>query len=155
MEGHWGKDTHLLGFGVLTLQGKQFQDSESESSPNCSVEFCLSGISSRSPVVPFYPFWGEGSPTKTDYREKIWYPYSNLSTGGPSHFCCFPQSWQKIHQDATVLHATDIWEPRSSSREVRIWVPFFSVVYFSGGTLPTKNRGEKGRLAGDLGNSGR
>ena len=34
------------------------------------------------PVVPFYPFWGEGSPTKIDYRKK-WDPYSNLSTGGP------------------------------------------------------------------------
>ena len=22
------------------------------------------------PVVPFYPFWGEGSPTKIDYRKK-------------------------------------------------------------------------------------
>ena len=27
-------------------------------------------------------FLGEGSPTKIDYR-KSWYPYSNLSTGGP------------------------------------------------------------------------
>ena len=34
------------------------------------------------PVVPFYPFLGEGSPTKIDYRKKG-YPYSNLSTGGP------------------------------------------------------------------------
>ena len=25
---------------------------------------------SRSPVVPFYPFLGEGSPTKIDYRKK-------------------------------------------------------------------------------------
>ena len=33
--------------------------------------------------VPFYPFWGEGSPTKIDYRKKG-YLYSNLSTGGPS-----------------------------------------------------------------------
>ena len=24
----------------------------------------------RSPVVPFYPFWGEGSPTKIDHRKK-------------------------------------------------------------------------------------
>ena len=34
------------------------------------------------PVEPFYPFSGEGSPTKIDYRKKG-YPYSNLSTGGP------------------------------------------------------------------------
>ena len=34
------------------------------------------------PVVPFYPFFGEGSPTKIDYRKKgTGYPYSNLSTG--------------------------------------------------------------------------
>ena len=41
------------------------------------------------PVVPFCPFFGgEGSPTKIDDRErkkrKNGYPYSNLSTGGPS-----------------------------------------------------------------------
>ena len=35
------------------------------------------------PVVPFYPFLGEGSPTKIDYRKKG-YPYVNLSTKGPS-----------------------------------------------------------------------
>ena len=29
--------------------------------------------------MPFYPFLGEGSPTKIDYR-KSWYPYANLST---------------------------------------------------------------------------
>ena len=37
------------------------------------------------PVVPFYPFFGAGSPAKIDYRKKKWYPYSNLSlSGGPS-----------------------------------------------------------------------
>ena len=35
------------------------------------------------PVVPFYPFFGEGSPTKIDYRIKLVPSYSNLSTGGP------------------------------------------------------------------------
>ena len=41
--------------------------------------------------------------------------------------------------------------PRSSSREVRIRVPFFSVVYFSRGTFPPKRNGEKGhQLLGDL-----
>ena len=35
------------------------------------------------PLVRFLtPFLGEGSPTKTDHRQG-WYPYSNLSTGGP------------------------------------------------------------------------
>ena len=34
------------------------------------------------PVVPFYPVFGEGSPTKIDYRKKGC-SYSNLSTGGP------------------------------------------------------------------------
>ena len=43
-----------------------------------TFEFCL-GFA----VVPFYPFLGEGSPTKIDYRQKIGYPYSNLSAGGP------------------------------------------------------------------------
>ena len=28
------------------------------------------GTAPRSPVVPFYPFTGEGSPTKIDYRKK-------------------------------------------------------------------------------------
>ena len=40
------------------------------------------------PVVRFYPFLGEGSPTKIDYRKKGC-PYSNLSTGGPR--VCFPR----------------------------------------------------------------
>ena len=33
-------------------------------------------------VVPFYPFLGEGSPSKIGYR-RSWYPYSNVSAGGP------------------------------------------------------------------------
>ena len=37
----------------------------------------------RSPSSALYPFVGEGSPTKIDYR-KNGHPYSNLSTGGPS-----------------------------------------------------------------------
>ena len=37
---------------------------------------------------PFSPFFGwEDSPTKIDTREQSWYPYSNLSTGGPSWAC--------------------------------------------------------------------
>ena len=35
------------------------------------------------PVVPFFPlifFWGAGSPTKIDYRKKVGYPCSNLSS---------------------------------------------------------------------------
>ena len=35
--------------------------------------------------MPVYPCLGEGSPTKIDYRKRSWYPYSNLSTGGPSN----------------------------------------------------------------------
>ena len=36
------------------------------------------------PVLPFYPFWGQGSPTKIDYGKKLVPTYSNLSAGGPS-----------------------------------------------------------------------
>ena len=38
--------------------------------------------STRSPSSASLPFLGEGSPTKIDYSKK--YPYSSLSTGGPS-----------------------------------------------------------------------
>ena len=34
------------------------------------------------PVVPFYPFLGR-VPLLKQTAEKSWYPYSNLSTGGP------------------------------------------------------------------------
>ena len=40
------------------------------------------------PAVPFYPFLGDNSPTKIDKTEKRWYPYSNLSTGGPRNTYC-------------------------------------------------------------------
>ena len=44
------------------------------------------------PAVPFYPFVGEGSPTKIDHRKsKNKYPYSNLSTRGPSFIGSFGQ----------------------------------------------------------------
>ena len=36
------------------------------------------------PVVLFYLFFGEGSPTKIDKKERSGYPFSNLSTRGPS-----------------------------------------------------------------------
>ena len=36
----------------------------------------------RCPFTVTFFGW-EGSPTKIDYRKKSWYPYSNLSTGGP------------------------------------------------------------------------
>ena len=41
--------------------------------------------------MPFYPFWGEGSPTKIDYRKKRVPTCSNLSTGGPRPYllACF------------------------------------------------------------------
>ena len=38
-----------------------------------------------------YPFLGEGSPTEIDYRKKG-YPYSNLSTGGPSGWFLCPET---------------------------------------------------------------
>ena len=39
--------------------------------------------SARSPSSAHLSFFGEGSPTKTDYRKKKRYPYSIFSTGGP------------------------------------------------------------------------
>ena len=39
---------------------------------------------------------------------------------------------------------------RSSSREVRIRVPFFQDVYFSRGTLPTKKGVKKGTILDEL-----
>ena len=42
---------------------------------------------------------------------------------------------------------------RSSSREVRIRVPTFSVVYFSRGTPQKKNKSVQGHLAGGSGGS--
>ena len=56
--------------------------------------------------------------------------------------------WVKKLKDAE--ESDGLREPptRSSSREVRIRVPFlFSVVHFSRGTLP-KKRGEKGTTGG-------
>ena len=44
-------------------------------------EFFFGGLGL--PVVPFYPFLAEGSPTKLDCRKKG-HLYSILSTGGPS-----------------------------------------------------------------------
>ena len=46
----------------------------------CYICGCVLGPTS-SALLSF--FWGEGSPAKVDYRKKG-YPYSNLSTGGPS-----------------------------------------------------------------------
>ena len=47
----------------------------------------------------------------------------------------------------TLARKSKTSKSRSSSREVRTRVQFFSVVYFSRGTLPQK-RAEKGHLAG-------
>ena len=44
--------------------------------------FTPSGWLLGPPVVPFYLFLAEGSPTTIGYRKKR-YPYSILSTGGP------------------------------------------------------------------------
>ena len=47
--------------------------------PNFGHPLCLSTLDP--PVVPFYPFCGEGSPTKIDDRKTNRVPtYSNLST---------------------------------------------------------------------------
>ena len=49
------------------------------------MHFCLQEkLKLGPPVVPFYPFLGEGSPTKLDYRTKVGTLNPNLSTGGPS-----------------------------------------------------------------------
>ena len=45
----------------------------------CAEKAQLPHVKLGPPVVPFYPFLGEGSPTKI---EASWYAYSNLSTGG-------------------------------------------------------------------------
>ena len=38
----------------------------------------------RSPSSALLPFFGEGTPTKIDYKKiKSWYPYSSLSSGAP------------------------------------------------------------------------
>ena len=36
----------------------------------CCFTFALENVLLGPPVVPFYPFFGEGSPTKIDYRKK-------------------------------------------------------------------------------------
>ena len=59
------------------------------------------------PVAPFYPFFGEGSPTKIDYRKNK-YPYSILSTGGPSflsHDLIIPRLPSPAYAD--LIDATD------------------------------------------------
>ena len=37
----------------------------------CTLQTKTTGLSLGPPVVPFYPFLGEGSTTKTDYRKKL------------------------------------------------------------------------------------
>ena len=50
-------------------------------------------------VVPFSPlFWLGGSPIKIDDRKKKGYPFSNLSTGGPS---CSTFGWRGFHERRT------------------------------------------------------
>ena len=52
--------------------------------PWLQVSEWVDGFYLRPTVVRFYLFFGEGSPTIIDYRRKG-YPYSKLSTGGPSY----------------------------------------------------------------------
>ena len=60
----------------------------------------------------------------------------------PSKYTSFGFPWGKPNQKTAWLLGT----PRSSSGEVRIRVPFFSVVYFSRGTLPQKRHGKRALL---------
>ena len=46
------------------------------------LDWRLLGPPARCQLLSFL-FWGQGSPTKKDKKEKKGYPYSNLSTGGP------------------------------------------------------------------------
>ena len=62
----------------LQTQGLSFQGSESVTkmtveSHHAMGTVCHTGRTSEwigPPVMPFYPFLGEGSPTKIDYRKK-------------------------------------------------------------------------------------
>ena len=63
----------------------------------------------------------EGAPEKKRPRIKLGVPM----------YCGCLAGVHEGHGKKTII-------ARSSSREVRIWVPFFSVVYFSRGTLPPK-----------------
>ena len=60
--------------------------------------------------MPFYPFFGEGSPSKIDYRrKKSWYPYSNLlnlEDLGVKHL--IPHSQQNPPHDGNVGRAAGI-----------------------------------------------
>ena len=46
-----------------------------------------------SPVVPFYPFLGEGSPTKVDYRKKGTLIVTSLLAELGVHMCVRVRSW--------------------------------------------------------------
>ena len=65
---------------------------------------------SRSPSSALLPtFLGEGSPTKIDWTtEKGWYPYSNLSTGGPS-LCVAPKT--RLIQARPSVHVATVRPP--------------------------------------------
>ena len=54
------------------------------------VSFAIRKHSLGPPVVAFYLFFWEGSPSKIDYQKIIGYPCSNLSTAGPSSNCNYP-----------------------------------------------------------------
>ena len=64
----------------------------------------IAGNPARFPSSALLPFFAEGSLTKMDYRKRVpfMYPYSNLSTGGPSllkwTFGCFADRGHNIIQ---------------------------------------------------------
>ena len=98
-------------------------------------------------VVPVYPFLGEGSPTKIDHRKRG-YPYSNLSTGGPSATplpaCAFRTCQELVNQLAVADQATEFLPgnlracPSESPARVAAWFPFECVCFFRGWVLLLK-----------------
>ena len=63
-------------------------------------------------------------------------------------FCKSVQNTHSYNCPNTGLLFVQQWKSRSSSREVRIRLSTFSVVYFRRGTLPSKKETVKGHLAG-------
>ena len=61
------------GVRPLSQEGLQLMDFPPPSWTTPLSPFLFGGrlrLNLGPPVVPFYPFWGEGSPTKIDYRKK-------------------------------------------------------------------------------------
>ena len=54
-----------FSWGEIRTRGAVFNAVGVQQPPQCCQVLCLGP-----PIVPFYPFLGEGSPTKTNYRKK-------------------------------------------------------------------------------------